>query len=346
MNIGNTTAQLYVVEKQNEPIILGMNWLEKEEICLVTHKKQMYKMNTANTTNPQDVDRVVQELLKEFPGITLVGEQQALVNAPYEHRIKTGDVAPVATREYRRPPAEIEQIDSMVQEYLKKDVIQTNDSPWSSPVVLINKPDGTKRFCVDYRNLNKVTIQNKYPISRIAELLDRLHGNNYFTTLDLKYGYWHIPVAAKHREKTAFLANGSLYEFKVLPIGVTNGPPTFQRFMKGVLSGFKNVRVYLDDIICFKSSFEEHIYNLKLVLARLQEYNLKISSDKCQWIQREVKFLGFLVGATGIRANPDKTATIRDWPLPTTIKALQRFLGIFVVYHRFIKKLAMIAAPL
>lgn len=319
--------------------------MEPEQIYLVPYTKQMLKMNSSSI-NPLDTTVIVQDLLAQFPGVTEVGDQKALVNAPYQHRIETGDVAPVATRDYRRPLAEVQIIDELVEEYLKKGVIQPSDSPWSSPVVLINKPDGSKRFCVDYRNLNKVIIQDKYPIPRIAELLDKLSGNLYFTTMDLKSGYWHIPVAEEHREKTAFLANGSLYEFKVLPFGVTNGPPTFQRFMKGVLSGLQNVMVYLDDIICFNHSLQAHLNNLKLVLTRLQEYHLKISPTKCQWLQYEVKFLGFLVGANGIRANPEKTAAIRDWPLPTTVKALQRFLGICVFYHRFIKNLAMIAAPL
>lgn len=207
-------------------------------------------------------------------------------------------------------------------------------------MVLVNEPEGTKRFCVDYRNLNRVTMVDKYPIPRISELLDQLNRNNYFTTIDLKAGYWHIPVADEHKQKTAFLANGSLYEFNVLPFDVPNSPPTFQRFMKGVLTGLKNVMVYLDNIICSDDTLLEHLVSLKWVLARLQEFNLKISHDKCEWIQPEVKFLGFLVGVGGIRANPDNTAAIRDWPLPQSVKALQRFLGILYVF--FIKYLLRI----
>ncbi|KAG1129897.1 hypothetical protein G6F38_013494 [Rhizopus arrhizus] len=187
---------------------------------------------------------------------------------------------------------------------------------------------------------------DKYPLPRISELLDRLQGSKYFSGIDLKSGYWQLPLDPKDAKKTAFIANGSLYQFTCLPFGVVNGPSSFMRFMHGILRGLPRIMVYLDDIIVYSSSKEQHQQDLRNVLQRLNDYNLKISIKKCQFFQKEIKFLGFLVSGHGIRSDPSKVEVIKTWPTPSSVKQVQRFLGFCAFYHRFIANLSTMAKPL
>ncbi|KAG1301530.1 hypothetical protein G6F64_011715 [Rhizopus arrhizus] len=299
--LGNqpTMAHLHVVEKQNEDIILGMDWMVYEDIWLHPKSKAILKIKQEGVNNMEEVVK------KNFPSLLVDDSgQQTITNATYRHQIDTGDSQPVARRDYRRSEVEKKAIEEEVQKMLKSGVIVPSNSDWCSPVVLIKKPDGSFRFCVDYRGLNKVTKKDKYPLPRIDELLDKLHGAKYFSTIDLKSGYWQLPLDPKDAKKTAFIANGSLYEFTVMPFGVVNGPASFMRFMNNVLRGLPQTMIYLDDIICYHATYQEHKKGLQEVLQRLVKYNLKISITKCQFFQKEVKFLGFLVSGQGIRSDP------------------------------------------
>lgn len=341
-NNEKSTAHLYVVQKQNERIILGMDWMIMEDIVLHPGSRQISKAKICNVNNAD----MVEELLYRHSGLTEESEFQTITNAPYKHRIDTGDSLPSVTRDYRRSEMENQAINKEVQKMLKKKVIVPSSSDWCSSVVLIKKPDESFRFCVDYRGLNKLTVKDKYPLPRISELLDRLQGSRYFSTIDLKSGYWQLPLDERDAKKTAFMANGSLYEFTCLPFGVVNGPSSFMRFMHTVLRGLPRTMVYLDDVIVFSESEEQHMEDLANVLKRLDSYNLKISAKKCQFFQTEVEFLGFLVSGEGIRSDPEKVNVIKEWPQPTTAKQLMRFLGFCAFYHKFLKDLSMTAKPL
>ncbi|KAG1037867.1 hypothetical protein G6F43_012771 [Rhizopus delemar] len=228
-----STAHLYLVKEQNEPIILGMDWLVKENIILHPGSKTLSK------TKLQDINSMekVEEILQKYPELTEESKYQTLTKAPYKHRIDTGDALPNVTRDYRRSEVENQAIQKEVEGMLARRVIVPSSSDWCSPVVLIKKPDGSFRFCVDYRGVNKLTVKDKYPLPRITELLDKLNGSQYFSTIDLKSGYWQLPIDPRDAKKTAFIANGSLYEFNCLPFGVVNGPSSFMRFMHIVLKG-------------------------------------------------------------------------------------------------------------
>jgi hypothetical protein len=206
---------LLVVERQNEDIILGMDWLENENIILIPKTKSIKKMAEQYCNSTE----VIESLLKEFTKLTEETEFQTLTSAPYEHRIDTGDVLPTVSRDYRRSEMERQAMAKEVETMLERKVIIPSNSDWFSPVVLIKKPDGTFRFCVDYRALNKITIKDKYPLPNITDLLDRLHGMKYFSTIDLNSGYWQLPLDPKDMKKTAFIADGSRYEFTCLPFG-------------------------------------------------------------------------------------------------------------------------------
>lgn len=336
-----STAHLYAVKNQNEHIILGMDWMIKEDIVLYPGKKSIGKIQASNNNA-----ELVEQLLNDNPDLTMETETQSITTAPYKHRIDTRNALPCVTRDYRRSETENQAIQKEVEEMLKKKVIVPSTSDWCSPVVLIRKPDGRFRFCVDYRGLNKITVKDKYPLPRISELLDKLHGSYYFSTVDLKSGYWQLPLDEKDAKKTAFVANGSLYEFTCMPFGIVNGPSSFMRFMHIVLRGVPRTMVYLNDIIIYSPSAQQHEDDLKMVFKRLDLYNHKISAKKCQFFKREVKFLGFLVSGEGIRSDPDKVAVIKTWPTPTSVKQLMRFLGFCAFYHKFLKDLSSTARPL
>ena len=264
------------------------------------------------------------------------------------HRIRTGDASPVRQRAYRTSPKIKSEIRSQVDTLLDHDVIEESHSPWSSPVVMVKKKDGSYRFCVDYRKLNKLTVKDSHPLPRTDDSLDALSGSVFFSTIDLSSGYWQVAVHPDDREKTAFTTGDGLYQFKVMPMGLTNAPPTFQRLMELVLSGlhWSSCLVYLDDVIIVGKSFAEHMSNLEQVLLRFKQANLKLKPSKCHFLHTEVRFLGHVVSNKGIRPDPTNTERVAKWPTPTNPTDVRSFLGLCSYYRRFIKGFAAIAVPL
>ena len=201
-----------------------------------------------------------------------------------------------------------EIIRTHIRDMLANNVIRPSTSPFAAPVVLAKKHDGTWRFCVDYRKLNDITIRDSYPLPKIDETLDSLQGMTVLSVMDLLSGFWQIPMRDRDREKTAFVSSQGLYEFLVMPFGLTNSPPMFQRAMDKVLAGLKWVfcMVYIDDVIVFSKSVDEHLDHLKQVFSRLHDYNLKVKPSKCNFMHQELPFLGHIVTAKGILPDPKK----------------------------------------
>ena len=218
-----------------------------------------------------------------------------------EMEISTGNAEPVKQGMRRMPFAIRCEVARQLEDMQKSGVIQPSKSPWSSPVVMVRKRDGTHRFCVDYRKLNTVTKADTFPLPRIDDLLDQLGQAKYFSLVDLASGYWQIRMSEESKEKTAFVTPQGLFEFHVMPFGLTNAPSVFQRLMNGVLMGLNPtvgpefVTVYIDDVLIFSKSLEEHITHLELVLQRIQEAGLKLKPTKCRFICREVEYLGHLI---------------------------------------------------
>ena len=236
----------------------------------------------------------------------------------------------------------------MIQKMLKDGVIEESTSPWSSPVVLVAKKDGSLRFCVDYRKLNDVTKKDSYPLPRIDDTLSTLAGSRWFSTLDLRSGYWQVGLHPDDNEKTAFSTGSGLYQFTVMPFGLCNAPATFERLMEFVLRGltWKTCLVYLDDMMVMGRNFREHLENFQEVFGRIRNAYLKLNPKKCLLFQKEVKFLGHVVSSDGIQTDPDKISAVRDWPKPSNIHELRSFLGICTYYRRFVEGFADIAKPL
>lgn len=266
-----------------------------------------------------------------------------------KHRIITEDGArPTRQSPYRVSSHEREAIRTQVDDMLNDDIIQPSKSPWAAPVVLVKKKDGTLRFCVDYRRLNKITKKDVYPLPRIDDALDHLCHAKYFSSMDLKTGYWQIEVDERDREKTAFITPDGLYEFKVMPFGLCTAPATFQRVMDTVLAGLKwhTCLVYLDDVVVFARTFDEHLARLKSVLEAIRTSGLTLKPEKCRFAYEELKFLGHVVNAAGVLPDPAKTTAIANFPRPKDKKGVRRFLGLCAYYRRFVANFARIAEPL
>ncbi|UYV74416.1 hypothetical protein LAZ67_11003491, partial [Cordylochernes scorpioides] len=245
-----------------------------------------------------------------------------------KHKIDTSDSRPIKQRPYRVSPVERRAIQSEVDKMIKMGIVQPSESPWSSPVVLVKKKDGSWRFCVDYRKLNKVTKKDVYPLPRNDDVLDSLTGAKFFSSMDLRTGYWQIEIDEEDREKTAFITPDGLYEFRVMPFGLCNAPATFERMMDKLLAGLKWTicLCYLDDIIVYATSFKEHIERLGKVLRCIQQAGLCINHEKCRFGSREIKVLGHLVTESGIRPDPDKIEAITNFPTPKTTTEFRPYL--------------------
>lgn len=265
------------------------------------------------------------------------------------HKIETGDAAPIKQRYYPVSPYVQALMTSELEKMLKEDVVEPSKSGWSSPVVLVKRADGSVRFCVDYRKLNRVTLKDAYPIPYVSTILDRLRNARYLSALDIKSAYWQVPVDEGSREKTAFVVpNRGLFQFKRMPFGLTNAPATWQRLVDAVLGADlePHVFVYLDDIVVVTQTFEKHYEVLSEVLRRLSGAGLTLGWDKCRLGAEKLKYLGYLVTPRGLHVDPEKVSAVVDYPVPKTPKNIRQFLGLVSWYRRFIPDFASVAAPL
>ena len=263
-----------------------------------------------------------------------------------EHSINTGDAQPIKQPPRRLPLASRDHVNKLVQEMLDEGVIEPSKSPWASPVVLVPKKDGTTRFCIDYRKLNKVTKKDSYALPTVQALLDALEGSSWFCTLDLKSGYWQIKMKEEDKEKTAFAVDRQgLWQFKVMPFGLSNAPATFQRLMEAVIPADLAL-VYLDDVIIHGPDIQTVLSKLSQVLERFKKANLQVNAKKCSFFTQKVQYLGHIISADGIQTDPKKTDAVKNWPVPKSKRDLRSFLGFCSYYRRFVPDFAKTARPL
>ena len=255
---------------------------------------------------------------------------------------------PMKQRPYRTSPDCKKEIDCQVDEMLQRGIIQESVSPWSCPVVLVKKKNGNVRFCVDFRAVNRITRKDSFPIPLVSDTFDALCGTKYFSTLDLKSGYWQIEMHPLSREKTAFVTHNGLYEFLVMPFGLTNSGASFKRLMGYILRGleYRFALIYIDDIIIFSKSIEEHLAHLEEVFRRLREVNVRFNPKKYSFVKQKVEYLGHVVTPEEIGPDPSKVHVVENFPTPTNLKELRAFLGLANYYRRFVKGFADIASPL
>uniref|UniRef100_A0A8C7XG91 ribonuclease H n=1 Tax=Oryzias sinensis TaxID=183150 RepID=A0A8C7XG91_9TELE len=264
------------------------------------------------------------------------------------HEIPLLDDKPVRQRYRRLPPSDYESVKAHLRQLLDSQVIRESSSPYASPIVLVRKKDGSLRMCVDYRQLNRKTRKDAFPLPRIEESLDALCGAKWFSTLDLASGYNQVSVNERDRPKTAFCTPFGLFEFNRMPFGLCNAPATFQRLMERMFGAehCQSLLLYLDDIIVFSSSLEDHLNRLDRVLGRLHREGLKVKLEKCCFFRKEVNYLGHLVSREGVSTDPSKVSAVANWPHPTTVSELRSFLGFASYYRRFVEGFSKLAAPL
>ena len=287
------------------------------------------------------LDRLIRAYFQDMTGplgtVTSV-EHEIIVDSP-----------PIKLPYYPVSPVKQKLIDEELRQLLEQGVVEPSSSAWSSPILLVPKKDGSYRFCVDYRRLNKVTKRDAYPLPFISSILDRLRNARYLSSLDIKSAYWQVPVAEASREYTAFTIPGrGLFQFRRMPMGLTNAPATWQRLIDRVLGADLEpyVLVYLDDIVVISPDFDTHLSILTKVLDRLQKAGLTVSREKCQFCMPRLKYLGYIVDGNGLHVDPDKVEAILRIPTPKTVTEIRRFAGMASWYRRFVPEFATIMDPL
>lgn len=264
------------------------------------------------------------------------------------HKIDTGDHAPLKQPLRRTILSQMDKEKDCIEKLMKAGIIIPSKSEWASPPLLVKKADGGTRFCIDYRELNKRTIKDSYPLPLIEDCLDVLANNVYFSRCDMSWGYHQILMDPDSASKTAFNSRFGLFQYQFLPFGLTNAPATFQRAMNLILKGltWSCVLAYLDDVMVLGKSFMDHMSNLEKLFKRFRTFQAKLKPSKCLFFQTETEFLGKVISQEGVRVSPDKVKAVQEWPLPETKRQLQSFLG-FINYHReHIENFAALTADL
>ena len=345
-------------------IIAELQWCQNERLT----KSNKDKLNTTNVCSlndtpvdflskfnldGMDVDSSQQDQLKtflnKFNDVFSQNDQDLGFTSLVQHRIELSDEAPFKQRHRRIPPAMYQELKDHLQDLLDQNVISKSHSPFSSNVVLVRKKTGELRLCVDFRQLNNNTIKDAYALPRLDETLDSLAGAKYFTVLDMKSGYYQIKMADEHKERTAFSVGPlGLFQYNRMPFGLTNCPATYQRLMQEIFGDLINREcvIFLDDILVYSKTFEEHVERLQHVFDKIREVGMKLSAKKCNFCQPQVKYLGHVVSAKGVSTDPDKTAKVSNWPTPTNVDEVRSFVGFAGYYRRFVPKFSQVAKPL
>ena len=255
---------------------------------------------------------------------------------------------PISIASYRMAPAELNELKVQMEELLSKGFVKTSTSPWGAPVLFVKKKDGSLRLCIDYKQLNKVTVRNQYPFPRIDDLFDQLQRAKVFSKIDLRSRYHQLKIRREDVPKTALKTRYGHYEFLVMPFGLTNAPTAFMDLMNRVFGPYldKFVIVFIDDILVYSSSKEEHAEHLRIILQTLREHQLYAKFIKCQFLLDQVAFLGHVVSVEGISVDPKKIEANVDWKPPTNVTEVRSFLGLAGYYRKFVEGFSKIATPL
>ncbi|KAI3775001.1 hypothetical protein L1987_49569 [Smallanthus sonchifolius] len=326
---------------------MGIISFMKAQKCLRKGHTAILALVAEQPTEEKKIDDIpiVREFLEVFP--------EDLPGLPPHRQVEfqidlTPGAAPIARAPYRLAPSELQELSTQLQELLDKGFIRPSSSPWGAPVLFVKKKDGTFRICIDYCELNKVTIKNRYPLPRIDDLFDQLQGSSFYSKIDLRSGYHQLRVRDEDISKTAFRTRYGHYEFMVMPFGLTNAPAVFMDLMNRVCKPYLDqfVIVFIDDILIYSKNKEEHEEHLRLILELLKREQLYAKFSKCEFWIREVQFLGHVVNEKGIHVDPSKIEAIKNWAVPTTPTEVRQFLGLAGYYRRFIEGFSKIAQPL
>ncbi|GJW35411.1 reverse transcriptase domain-containing protein [Tanacetum coccineum] len=348
-------------------VIVGMDWLSQHKVVIVCHEKvveipvedgRILRVHGERTVGITKALKSAKEDEPKLSDISVVREfedvfLEDLSGLPPQRQVEfridlVPGVTPVAKSPYRLAPSEMQELSGQLQELQDKGFIRPSHSPWGAPVLFVKKKDGSLRMCIDYRELNKLTIKNRYPLPRIDDLFDQLQGSRYFSKIDLRSGYHQLRVHEDDIPKTAFRTRYGHFEFTVMPFGLTNAPAVFMDLMNRVCKPYldKFVIVFIDDILIYSKTKEDHEVHLGLVLELLRKEKLYAKFSKCEFWLQEVHFLGHVVNQNGIHVDPSKIEAVKNWKTPTTPSEIRSFLGLAGYYRRFIANFSKIAKPL
>jgi hypothetical protein len=359
-------TNLIVLKGQDIDVILGMNWLAQHKAILNTdlrtiklshgHEEVLLSIPIAIPAKP--FGRVYEAIIPEIQDIPVVCEfpdvfPEDLPRLPLERdvefviELKPG-TAPISRRSYWMPPNELAELKTQLQDLLEKGFIRPSSSPWGCPAIFVKKKDQTLRMCMDYRPLNEVMIKNKYPLPWIDILFDQLTGAQVFSKIDLRSGYHQIRIQPEDIPKIAFTTRYGLLEYLVMSFGLTNAPTHFTYLMNSVFMPKldKFVVVFIDDILIYSKTEEEHAKHLRIVLMRLREHQLYAKFSKCTFWLEEIQFSGHVLSANGIAVDPSEVKDILEWKPPTTVHQVRSFLGLAGYYRRFIPDFSKIVMPI
>ncbi|GJW84849.1 putative reverse transcriptase domain-containing protein [Tanacetum coccineum] len=330
LNIISCTKTLKYMEK-GFPIFLAH--ITAKEVEDKSEKKRLEDVPIV-----QDFPEVFPEDLPGLPPTRQVEFQIDLVPG----------AAPVARAPYRLAPSEMKELSEQLKELSDKGFIRPSSSPWGAPVLFVKKKDGSFRMCIDYRELNKLTVKNRYPLPRIDDLFDQLQGSSVYSKIDLRSGYHQLRVREEDIPKTAFRTRYGHYEFQVMPFGLTNAPAVFMDLMNRVCKPYldKFVIVFIDDILIYSKNKQEHEKHLKIILELLKKEELYAKFSKCEFWIPKVQFLGHVIDSEGIHVDPAKIESIKDWASPKSPTEIRQFLGLAGYYRRFIEGFSKIAKPM
>ncbi|XP_057471067.1 uncharacterized protein LOC130759868 [Actinidia eriantha] len=364
-------------------VILGMDWLsnfhatidcyrrrvrvctlEGEWFSFVGEKSDPLEPSLSDPRSRESISCILASLISDEGMITrgelplIVSEfpdvfPEDLYGLPPEREVEFSiellpGTAPISMPPYRFAPAELRELKIQLQDLQSKGFIRPSTSPWGAPALFAQKKDGSLRLCIDYRKLNRVTVKNKYPMPRIDDLFDQLKGSVCFSKIDLRSGYYQVRVKKEDIPKTAFRTRYGHYEFVVMPFGLTNAPATFMDLMNRVFRAYLDrfVVVFVDDILVYSPSKEEHQDHLRIVLQLLREHQLYAKFEKCDFWLTEVKFLGHVVLGNGVSVDPEKVEAVMSWQRPRSVFEIRSFLGLASYYRRFVEDFSRLAAPM
>lgn len=332
------------LKKYNAVIDSAGNKMYVNNIPIMLLKGKLEQVPIKQRTNALSVDSIIENHREVF------SNDLAALNKCHtiEHKIDIDSNYPIKQACRRLPTSLKSEVEAQINEMLTAGIIRKSCSPWASPIVMVKKKDGNHRMCIDYRKLNAITKKDCYPIPRIDDVLELLQGSTVFSTLDMKAGYWQISMAEKDKEKTAFITPFGLFEFNVMPFGLSNSPATFQRFMEHILRKYINTTciVYLDDVLIFSKDQKKHLKDVNDILNEFKSYGLTLSEKKCRFNQTQIKYLGYIVSKEGVSVDKKEVEAIRNYPRPKSPKEVQRFIGLINFYRKFIKGCSSICQPL
>ena len=301
------------------------------------------------TVLPSEHHYKIRSLLYEYKDVFSSGEYDIGQTTVTQHNIiiRPG-TCPIKQAPYRAPIEKRMEIDRQVTNLLQRGLIEPSNSPWASPALLVDKKDGTQRFCIDYRKLNAATVKDGFPIPRIDDTLDALNGAEYFSTLDLASGYWQVSLTEEARDMSTFCVRDGLYRWKVMPFGLTNAPATFSRLMEQVFRGlqYRTLLTYLDDVVVYSDGVDSQLRRLRTAFERLRAAGLKLKPKKCELFQTSVLYLGHVVSKDGVDTDPKKIEKIENFATPQNVRDVRKFIGLASYYRKFVRDFAVIAQPL